>query len=267
MTKRTAALLLTTVFVLCIGLVGHAQQTIEKIRQAGVIKVGMTGNQPPYTMEAKDGSLMGFEVDLAELLAESMNIKLEVVRLPFKDLMPALEKGSIDAIMSGMTITMSRNTRAAFVGPYLLSGKSILTKMDVLAKADETEDLNQADLNLTALSGSTSEKFIALFLPEANYTPSDNYDIALQMLRNDEVHALVADYAVCMLDAIRYTDEGFVTLADPLNIEPIGMALPPSDPLLMNFMENYINALEMSGILAELEAYWFENGDWLSEIK
>ncbi len=72
-------------------------------------------------MEAKDGSLIGFEVDLAELLAESMNIKLDIVRMPFKDLMPSLEKGSIDAIISGMTITMSRNARVAFVGPYMLS--------------------------------------------------------------------------------------------------------------------------------------------------
>lgn len=265
--NKTTTVVATAMLVVCIGFAASAQQTIEKIRKSGMIKVGMTGSQPPYNMEAKDGSLMGFEVDLAELLAESMNIKLEIVRLPFKDLMPSLEKGNIDAIMSGMTITMNRNARAAFIGPYMLSGKSILTKADVLAKIDEKEELNQADLKLTALAGSTSEKFIELFLPEANYLPVDDYDIALQLLRNDEAHALVADYAVCMLDAIRYGDEGFVTLSDPLNIEPIGMALPPSDPLLMNFMENYIKALEMSGILAELESYWFENGDWLVDMK
>jgi polar amino acid transport system substrate-binding protein len=227
----------------------------------------MSGKQPPFSMEAKDGTLMGFDVDLAKLLAESMNLKLEIVRIPFNELLPSLEKGKVDMVMSGMTITLERNMKAAFVGPYLISGKSILTKMENLAKADETEDLNQADLKITCLKGSTSESFIKQFLPEATPMPAEDYDKALSKLLNNEANVMVADFPICALTILRNPASGLVTLSEPLTVEPIGMALPPNDPLLINFMENYLSALMMSGVLTELENYWFENGSWLIRMK
>jgi polar amino acid transport system substrate-binding protein len=66
---------------------------------------------------------------------------------------------------------------------------------------------------------------------------------------------------------MRYPEANLLTLNEPLTVEPIGMALPPDDPLLLNFMENYFNALKMTGIIKELEAYWFESGNWLTQMK
>jgi ABC-type amino acid transport substrate-binding protein len=266
MKKIIAQLFIIVAFAL-ITFDSNAQAQLSKITKSGVIKIGMTGNQPPFSMEAKDGSLMGYEVDLAELLAESMSLKLEIVRLPFNELLPSLEKGKIDAVMSGMAITMERNMKAAFVGPYVLSGKSILTKTESLAKAEEAEDLNQANLKITSLKGSTSEEFVKIFLPEASSLPADNLDLALEKLLNDEANVMVADYPTCVLNVMLNPASGLVTLSEPLTVEPIGMALPANDPLLINFMENYLKALIMSGLLSELETYWFENGSWLAKMK
>ena len=266
MRKLFTSVSIVVVLVLSIQ-VSNAQSTLRKITDSGVIKVGMTGNQPPFSMESTDGTLMGYEVDLAELLAESMKLKLEIVQLPFNELLPALEKGDIDAVMSGMDITMERNLKAAFVGPYVLSGKSILTKTESLVKANEAEDLNQSNLKVTSLKGSTSEQFVELLLPEATSLPADNLDKALNMLLNDEANVMVADYPTCVLNVLLYPTSGLVTLSEPLTVEPIGMALPPNDPLLINFMENYLSALVMSGVLVELESYWFQNGSWLAKLK
>ena len=78
---------------------------------------------------------------------------------------------------------------------------------------------------------------------------------------------MVADFATCVMNVMRNPTSGLVTLSEPLTVEPIGMALPANDPLLINFMENYLKALVMSGLLDELEAYWFENGSWLARMK
>ena len=101
-----------------------AQARLNKIMKSGELKVGITGTQPPFSVESKKGDLMGFEVDLANLLAESMGVGVTFVRLPFGDLLGALESGKADAVMSGMTITIERNLKAAFVGPSVVSGKS-----------------------------------------------------------------------------------------------------------------------------------------------
>jgi polar amino acid transport system substrate-binding protein len=86
-------LLLVIVITIAVAVPGITQNTLSNIIKNGEIRIGMTGNQPPYSMKAKNGKLMGYEVDLAKILAESMDVKLTMVELPFSELMPALQNG------------------------------------------------------------------------------------------------------------------------------------------------------------------------------
>jgi polar amino acid transport system substrate-binding protein len=245
----------------------QAQNRLNKILERGEIVIGMSGNQPPFSMKAKSGDLIGYEVDIAKVLAESMNVKLKIEQLPFGDLLPALKDGKVDLVMSGMTMTPKRNLEAAFVGPYVLSGKSILTKSSILARAEESEEINQTNLKLATLKGSTSEDFVKNFLENTSLSLVDDYDQAVKMLSNDEIDAVVADYPICVLTMARYPEAGFATLNQPFTIEPIGMALPPDDVLLLNMIQNYFNAMLLAGLLEGLEEYWFEDGSWLIQIE
>jgi polar amino acid transport system substrate-binding protein len=93
----------------------HAQNRLNKILEKGEIVIGMSGNQPPFSMKAKGGDLIGYEVDIAKLLSQSMNVKLKIEQIPFPDLLQALKEGKVDLVMSGMTMTPKRNLEAAFV--------------------------------------------------------------------------------------------------------------------------------------------------------
>ena len=79
----------------------------------------------------------------------------------------SLEKGEIDLVMSGMTITPERSTRATFVGPYFTSGKSILTRSPELAAVQSAHELDALEPKVSALAGSTSEAFAKNSLPSA----------------------------------------------------------------------------------------------------
>jgi polar amino acid transport system substrate-binding protein len=260
-------LLLVIVITIAVAVPGITQNTLSNIIKNGEIRIGMTGNQPPYSMKAKNGKLMGYEVDLAKILAESMDVKLTMVELPFSELMPALQNGKVDAVMSGMTITPERNLKALFAGPYTLSGKSILTKSKVLAEITEAEEANEKKYTITCLKGSTSEKFVHTFMPETEIIPVENYDMGVDMVLNDQADALVADFPICLVTLLRYQDKGLVTLDEPLTIEPIGMALPPGDSQFLNLVEKYLVALELSGALELLDQKWFEDGQWLLNMK
>ena len=109
---------------------------LDGILKKGEITVGVS-LLAPWVMKNKQGKLIGFEVELATILADAMGVEVEFVQKPFGELLPALEKGEIDAIMSGMTMTPKRNLEAAFVGPYVLSGKSILTETCYLTQQTE----------------------------------------------------------------------------------------------------------------------------------
>jgi polar amino acid transport system substrate-binding protein len=240
--------------------------TLNRVITSGTLRVGMSGNQPPYNVVSRSGDVIGIEADIAAMLAVAMEVDLEIVRRPFPQLMDALVGGEVDIVMSGMAITPQRARRVSFVGPHLLSGRSILTNSRALAAVEETEDFDQSNLKLAALQNSTSERFIARYLPDAQFVPIQDYDEGVQMVINDEVDALVADMFICMLSVLRYPNAGLLTLNEPLTIEPLGIAVPREDRQFHGLIENFVNALEGTGLLMELRQHWLEDGTWIAQL-
>jgi polar amino acid transport system substrate-binding protein len=239
---------------------------LSRIVDKGELRVGMSGAQPPFSVKSKNGELIGYEVDLANALAGAMGVELKIVQKPFGQLLSALDAGEVDVVMSGMTITPERNLKAAFVGPYVLSGKSILTKDKTVAAIEEAGAIDKASVTLTALENSTSQRFVEKLMPKAKLVTTSDYDTAVNMVLEDKATALVADYPICALSVLRHGDKGLVTLTEPLTIEPIGIAIAPGDSLLLNMVENYLGTLQAAGLLDQLEAKWFEDGSWLIQV-
>jgi polar amino acid transport system substrate-binding protein len=103
-------------------------------------------------------------------------------------------------------------------------------------------------------------------MPKAKLVLSDDYDKAVAMVKNDGAIAMVADYPICFLSVHRYPEVGFATLTKPISYEPIGIALPASDPLLLNWVQNALNFLEKTGELEELIQRWFKDTSWVSRL-
>jgi polar amino acid transport system substrate-binding protein len=243
-----------------------ASARLQQILDSGELRVGLSGSQPPLNMRNQQGELIGLEVDLMTALAHSMGLEVRFVTRPFADLLPTLEKGDVDLVISGMTITPERNARVAFAGPYFISGKSVLTKSKTIAAVDSTTELDDPNRTYAALAGSTSEKFVKEALPRAKLVSTPDYDTAVQMVIDDEVEALVADFPICTLSVLRHPEAGLSTLGTPFTIEPLGIALPADDPLLVNLVTNYLNTLERTGLLTRFKANWFSDGSWVSEL-
>ncbi len=142
------------------GAITASASHVDRIIASGELRVGTSANQPPLNMKDRDGQIFGLEIDLAHILAKSMGVKLRLVEKPFGQLIGALEAGEVDLVLSGMTILAKRNAKVAFVGPYFISGKSFLTKYKTLAEASSVDAIEDKDVVLTALEGSTSQALI-----------------------------------------------------------------------------------------------------------
>lgn len=239
---------------------------LDRIVAQNELVVGTAASMPPLNMTTKDGDVIGLEIDLARAMADSMGVKLRLDVMQFHELLPALEAGKIDMILSGMTITSQRNLKVAFVGPYFRSGKAILTKLPNMAKAQTPEDVNDPRKSIVTLRGSTSEDFVKKNLPKVRLVTANSYDEAVDMVINGKVDALFADYTICVVTIFRYPKEELLTVVSPLTYEPLGIALPDNDPLFVNWVENYLDTLEDSGALEELTWQWFENPDWIEKL-
>jgi len=73
MNMRSVSIYLTiSILMVFISLPAFPQKVLSTILKKGELRIGMTGNQPPFTMKAKNGELIGYEVDLAKALAKNM---------------------------------------------------------------------------------------------------------------------------------------------------------------------------------------------------
>ena len=241
---------------------------LDRILAKQELVVGTAASMPPLNMTMKDGQIVGLEVDLARFLADGLGVKLTLKRIQFNELIPALEAGQVDMILSGMTITPARNLKAAFVGPYFVSGKSILAKKTSIESMKEISQINNSDKVLVALRGSTSQMFSEKVFPKAKLVLTDDYDQAVAMVREDKAHAMVADHPICQVSVYRYPDAGLTTLNKPLSWEPIGIAVPANDFLLINWLQNFLNTMEKSGGLQGLEERWFKDAfSWINLVR
>ena len=268
MTKRLKAITL----LVCISMytlltpIASAGETLQRVIDFKVLRVGMSANQPPMTMVNREGNLMGFDVDLASALANAMGVQLDIKAMPFGELMSALEDNRIDMILSGMSITPERTEHVSFVGPYMMSGKSILTKNSTLGKITATEEFNRANLRLLALRNSTSASFVRNAAPAAQLVEVDSYDAGTAALIAGEADAMVADMPWCMLAVLRNPDAGFTTLQRPLTVEPIGIAVGKDDPQFINLVDNFLEAYEKTGVLTKIRKKWFEDSSWVAAL-
>lgn len=239
---------------------------LERIVQRGTLRVGTSGDQPPFTMKDQQGKLLGFEIDLANALGRALEVKVELVTLPFGELLPAVETGNIDLALSSITMTPQRNMDVAFVGPYFVSGKALLTKDETLSRIKTPADLDNEQMQLAALKGSTSAQIVSQAAPRANLTLFDTYDEAVQAVADGKVHALVADLPIVAVTLARFPDAGFVAVGDRLSFEPIGVAVPADDAHFQNLIGNYVNMLEGVGALEALRKRWFDQTDWMKAL-
>jgi polar amino acid transport system substrate-binding protein len=239
---------------------------LTAIIQSGELRVGTLGNMPPLNMTTKNGEVIGYEIDMARMMADELDVELKVKTMPFYELLPALEMDAVDMVISGMTITSVRKLRVAFAGPYYMSGKSILTKSKTIASVSNAAELNRASLRVAALRDSTSQEFVESVMPDVKLTTTANYDEAIQLLLDNRVHALVADYPICIVVPFRYPDSDFVSVQKPLTFEPYGIALPLGDAHFINWVDNFLGILKSSGKLEDLEDKWFGNADWFYRV-
>ncbi len=263
--KRT---LLCALFFLSFALIfaggAGAGAILDGILKKGELVVGISGDQPPLNATTKEGAIIGYDADLAGAFASNLKVKVRFARMPFAELLPALQAGKVDMVVSNMTMTTERNARVAFIGPYYVSGKGILLKLKNVEML-KREGINSEKFKVTALKGSTSQEIISFSAPKAQLLPAESYDEALRMLDRDKADVLVADYPYCAYVSFRYPEKELVVGDSKLSFEPLGIAVR-EDALLINVVDNFLKLMAVSGDLNALQEKWFKSGSWLSQL-
>jgi extracellular solute-binding protein (family 3) len=118
-------------YALLATLVGptHAETTtrLDAIVGGGTLRVGLTEDYRPFSFADASGKVEGIDVDMAMSLAQSLGVRLEIVKTSWSTLKSDLEANSFDIAMGGITITLDRQKTGLFSNPVFSSGKTPIT--------------------------------------------------------------------------------------------------------------------------------------------
>lgn len=92
------------------------------------IRVGVEGAYPPFSSLAADGTLQGFDIDIAKALCAELKAECQLVQAPFDGMIPGLQARKFDAIVASMSITDERRKVVDFTVRYYNSPARFVTR-------------------------------------------------------------------------------------------------------------------------------------------
>ncbi|WP_008308890.1 basic amino acid ABC transporter substrate-binding protein [Leptolyngbya sp. PCC 6406] len=217
-----------------------------------ILKVATEPAFPPFEFQADGGELDGFDIDLMKAIGAEAGVEIQFESLPFDGIIPALQAGTVDAAISGMTITQERLNTVDFSRPYIKAGLAIAVK------AEDTATTSLADLEgkRIAVQIGTTGADQAAEIPGAVISTFDSAPLALQELANGNVDAVINDAPVT-LDAIASGNiNGLKVVGELLTEEFYGIALPKGSPNV-EVINTAFAALIENGTYTEIYQKWF----------
>src|SRR6056297_3009660 len=123
-----------------------------------VLKVGTNAEYPPFEYKEND-KFVGVDMELARLLAEKLDMELEILDMDFDSLIPSLSANKIDVAMAAITITEERKQKVDFSIPYYSVDQSIIAPEESDIEINEEGDLTE--YNIGAQNGTTGQIHIS----------------------------------------------------------------------------------------------------------
>jgi polar amino acid transport system substrate-binding protein len=239
---------------------------LEQVMKRGTLRVGMS-TFVPWAMQDKAGNFVGFEIDVANRLAQEMGVKAEFIPTKWSGIIPALLTGKFDIIIGGMGIRPERNLKVNFSIPYDHTGMSIVANKKLAAGFKKLADFDNGKVSIAARTGTTAAAAAQKWMSKAKLRLFDDESQAIQELLLGRVHAVVASAPLPAFQAIANPDRLFVPLREDFTREPIGFAIRKGDFDSLNFLDNWIRVADAEGWLKERKRYWFETKEWERLLK
>lgn len=254
--------------------------SLQPAHAADKITIATEGAYAPWNFSGPNGTLDGFEIDLAKDLCKRMNKECEIIAQNWDGIIPSLTAGKYDAIMAGMSITPKREEVIAFTTPYAAAinsfavlGDSDLANLPMVGKplsleSEAAKPMLEEIAKLIAgktvgVQGSTTassfmEQYFKGAADTREYKTTEEHNFDLVSGRLD---AVVAN-ATVLAAAMEKEDMVGTKLAGPLFsgkvFGMIGIGLRKEDAALKADFDTAIEAARVDGTIKALSEKWFK---------
>lgn len=230
----------------------HAEQdqTWEKIKERGEIRVGLSADYAPmefeHTVNGKT-EYAGVDIDLAKKIAKDNNLKLKIVNMSFDSLLGALKTGKIDIIISGMTSTPERKKQVDFSDSYMMTKNIMLVKKDKVNEYKDIKDFNNKKVG--AQKGTEQEKIALTEIENASITSLSRLPDVILALKSGKVEGAVVEKPVAEAYLKQNPKLGISNVKFNEEEKDTVIAVPKDSPKLLSQINKTIKEVKDKGLI------------------
>jgi polar amino acid transport system substrate-binding protein len=230
-------------------------KTLDQIIEAGEIRVGINPTLPPLGVFNDKNEIDGFDKEVAQAIADTLGVKLQIVKVGSPDRIPFVAADKIDFVMGAMTRNPKRAQIIDFTLPVHTEVFGVLTTSE--NKRADWKDYNDADITLVQVRGTTPVPFIEKNLPNAKVLLLDNYP--------DVIRAIAQGRGQAMLDVVDFMwghtathkNVNWEVVDTPVNVYFCCLGVAKGNSTLRDWLNVQLFEMHRSGMINEYWEKWF----------
>ena len=220
-----------------------------------VLRIGTEGAYAPFNYTNADGTLGGFDVEIANALCADMHVTCEIVAQDWDGIIPGLKAGKYDAIVAAMSVTPERSQQVSFTDPYFSNALVFLAKKDSSFDPSNNSDIDSH--SIAAQRSTISSQWLEDTYPKADMKLYDTLSNAFLDLGSNRVDAMISD----KLPAIEWLSSNagskYALKGDEIDInDNFAIAVRPGDPLQAKINQSLAN-IKANGTYDKINQKYF----------
>ena len=246
--------------IFAIALIGYSivKKPYDGVARHDTLIIGTTGGYAPWVSVNEQGVYEGFDIDVAKALAQKMGKQLELKDLgSMTSLLLALDQGSIDAIIWGMSITKGRLSRIAMIRYYGETQESYPLLFWKQIPAGIT-GLSDMDGKTICVEPSSAQEMVLNKFENIIKKPTEKVDDALLNLQYGKVDAALVEPAIAKKFMSKFPEIQMLDV--PIDVDDrehgVGVCIRPDNLTLINDVTRAIQSLQQEKLIEGRAAYW-----------
>jgi len=234
----------------------YEASTLNQVLKKNKLVVGTEVTFFPFEYADTDGRPIGFDVDLAKLAAQELGVPIEIRDMEFSGLIPALQGGRIDMIISGMTRTPARARTVSFTQPYFVAGLCALISNKRAPDVTEIGQLNAAGRILAVKLGTTGDIAASKLFPKAQVNRFKDETACVLEVVSGRADAFIYDQLSIGMHHAQNRETTHAILK-PFTSEAYAIAIRSGDFDFLNWLNLFLETVKADGRYEELRKKYF----------
>ncbi len=231
-----------------------AADKLDDIRARGQLLVGVTESSPPFSFREPGKDIVGYDVDLADRVAKDLGVSTRKISIINAERIPALQQDRVDLVAVGMTRSKGRANDIDFSFAYLDSPHKVLVR-----KSGGIVHIAQlAGRKLALVKSASVDAELKAAVPTMQIVFFDDYNAAFAALADGAVDSFLADKMLLLWFAQKSGSPADFALIDEYELpRTAGFGLKKNEPRFLDFVNQSLLGLEVSGEAAKIFDTWF----------